>query len=215
MLGDTWGGETQAPADSVLSVDYYRQKALEFQVALNSLDEVGRALYAVERVANCDAELAAEWFSKVQEFQSKRTQFVIAAESMNVAASGLNAVGVRFPVLSYSQGLGALPAIPMAAIAVAVGVAAGLIVWGKEFAVTVREMLKRWQYSDAFEQLTPAEKAEMFAEMMNADTKIATAQAANEGGTLESIASIVKWIAIGTAVFAGYKAFQQIQNKRG
>lgn len=208
MLADVWAADPPVSDPSILSVDFYRNKATEFQTALNSLDEIGRALYVAERAASCESTMAAEWFDLLQQFQTKRAQFVMAADAVNLASNGLNAVGVRFPVLSYAQGLGNPVLIPVAA---AIAAAAALIVWGKEFALTVREALKRWQYSDAFELLSETERANMLRDLVQADAQVATAQTASGAGSLESIAGAVKWAAIGVAVFAAFKMYQDSQ----
>jgi len=210
MVGDAWGSETVSDP-SILSLDYYRQKATEFQVALNSLDEVGRALYIAERAASCEAAMADEWSDLIGMFQTKRNQFVLAADAINLAGNTLNSAGVRFPVLSYGANLGALPALALPAVAVAVAAAASLIVFGKEFAATVRDALKRWQYSDAFEQLTPEEKADMLRDLIEADARVTTAQTTSGAGSLESIAGAVKWVAIGVGIFAVFRMYKDSQ----
>jgi hypothetical protein len=111
---------------SPVSLDYFREKAREFQVTLNALDETYRA--AVGAVSSAGASLPPEQRSALEalidEYQSRRLWLKGIAEAMNLAASVVNSMGGRAPVLSIPQTLGlpavALPAVYAGAVAAAV-----------------------------------------------------------------------------------------------
>lgn len=113
-------------SSSPLSLDYFREKAREFQVTLNALDETYRA--AVGAVSAAGASIPYEQRtaldSLIDEYQSRRLWLKGTAEAMNLAANAVNSMGGRAPVLSIPQTLGlpalALPAVYAGAVAAAV-----------------------------------------------------------------------------------------------
>jgi len=204
MLGESPAtGPYDVESEGPLSLDYYRNKVREFQQVINALDETGRTVDALIREIGA-GELADDLIALQAEFASKKTQIKIAAEAINFAASGANAIGIRFPVLSLPQTLGAAPIVAGAAIAAAVAAAAGIIVWGREWILGVNQRLREAQL---LEQVPEADRAKVAQAILQTDAAVAEA---NES-PLTSIAGIVKWVAIGVAAFYAFEAFKKIK----
>ena len=186
--------------DSVFGMQYYRNKAAEFQSVLIAVDQSAQAARdAID--ANADnAEMVAELQALLADFDAKRWQFRATAEAINAGAALVNSAGGRFPQLSIPNGLGAFPVFPAAAVA-AVGVAATLIVWGLSFTKQIAATIQRHVTLQAIED--PAKRAEVAAILARADQ----AASAAETPVISSIAGIVKWVAIGAIAFLAYKQF--------
>ena len=203
-LGDAWGSE-QPPQDaSVFSMDYYRNKALEFQQTLNALDTAYRAADAALSSQATDMDTAEYLSNWIATFLEKRDQFRLAAEAINAAASGVNAAGGRFPVMSIPQTLGLAPALVPVAIAGIIGVTATLITWGTVAISGLNERLKRAQLLDS---ASPAQKAQLVAAMSDSDESVKQSQAT----ALSSLAPIVKYGAFALAAWLAYKAYKGMQ----
>lgn len=133
-LGDvinTDGSYTGADGSSLLSVDYYRGKVVELQAVMNGVDIAAASLRDTLATWTFDDDGQADDMQlMLDELEGKRAQFAAVVSAINTASDGLNALGVRFPVLS-SNTLGVLPLAAIAVIAGAVAGAAALIVWGK------------------------------------------------------------------------------------
>jgi hypothetical protein len=204
MLGESPAtGPYDVESEGPLSLDYYRNKVREFQQVINALDETGRTVDALIREIGA-GELADDLIALQSEFADKKTQIKIAAEAINFAASGANAIGIRFPQLSLPQTLGAAPIVAGAAIAAAVAAAAGIIVWGREWIIGVNQRLRDAELLGSVPEADRAKVAEAILK-----TEVAVAQASES--PLASVASIVKWVAIGVAVFYAYEAFKKIK----
>jgi hypothetical protein len=119
---------------------------------------------------------------------------------LNLGAAAINAAGGRLPQLSIPGTLGALPlALPFAAVA-AVGTAATLMVWGREWLRGVNDRLKTAQLLEA--QENPQAAAALARGIVESDAAVAIA----EGSTLGAFAGVLKWAAIGVGAFMLYRA---------
>ena len=194
------------PEPSVLSLDYYRQKALEFQQVVNALDRTAQAVDALIRELPA-GELVDELIAERSIMEDKKGQLKLAAEAINFAANGLNAVGVNFPKINMPQNLGAIPLALAGAAAAAVAAAAALIVWGKEWIAGVNQRLRN---AELLASVPDADKGKVAQAILTTDVALAQA---NES-PLASIAGIVKWLAIGAVAFFAYQAFQQYQGTK-
>lgn len=203
-------GYQENPGASVFSIDYYRNKVLEFQRALVSLDMTGAALYEVQFAVSCDQTASAEWYALMNEFESKREQFKLAAEGVNLASDGVNALGVDFPDVYLPGGLMAVPLIPIAAVAASLAVAAGLVAWASGFWDAVGAALQRWQYLEAIKTLPEDQQAEIIRSFQNAEVKVSEAKANASAGGLANIATIVKWVGIGVVGYLAWKTFNEM-----
>lgn len=209
MLGEiTHDDATYAGVQSTspLSMDYYRDKARQFQVTLNALDQgYAAAMNAID--ADIDDDLSIDLFDLTQEFDGKRALLVGTARAINLGAEAINAVGGRFPQLSIPSGLGLLPALPLAAVA-AIATAATLIVWGNTWLQGVNERLRRAQLIAEQKGIDPAKASALVDSLAASDAAVA----ASETSPLSSIAGMVKWAAIG---FGAFLVFQAWKGSRG
>jgi hypothetical protein len=192
-------------APSVLSLDYYRQKALEFQQIVNALDSTARTVDALIRELP-PGLLVDELIAERSILEGKKGQLKLAAEAINFAANGLNAVGVNFPRIN-TQTLGAVPLALAGAAAAAVAAAAALIVWGKSWIEGINQRLRN---AELLASVPDADKGKVAQAILQTDVALAQA---NES-PLASIAGMVKWIAIGAVAFFAYQAWTQYQGTK-
>ncbi len=209
---DDLSPESPSGDTNYLSLDYYKNKVVEFQKTLAFLDDTYNTLFELEDIVYPDDEAYDEWFALLEQLESKKTQFRIAAEAINFASNGMNAVGVNFPKLdipaNLAGSLGIAPIVGIAALAAAVAGAVGLIVWAQGFWETAQGAIQRWQYMAAIEQLPAAEKAAAITRLRDAESKIEVAKAATQESSLSSFASLFKWAAVGGVVLLAYKVYK-------
>ena len=215
-LGDAGTSNTDvsyagADPNDALSMDYYREKATQFQTTMNALDAAASAAESMIAVASVGAivdgidsdALVADLSSFLSDFQDKRAQFRITAETINAGAVTINALGGRFPQLSIPSGLGIAPIVMGGAAIAAIAVAASLIVWGNTW---LRGVNARMATAAAAAMIDDPDKKAAFL------TAAATAQAAADASSespFSSIAGIVKWGAIGLIAFLVWRESQK------
>lgn len=199
-LGDRWGGETPPEPTSRFSMDYYRQKAAEFQTTLDALDRTYWAASGALGTGALDATTAAALERALEDYESRRTTLRVTAEAINAGAAAINAMGGRFPSLSIPGTLGLPPLIVPAAMVAAVGTAAALIVWGSQWVSGVNDRLKRAQI---IESASPEQRQRIVTAMAESDNAVSVAGSS----MLASLAPTVKWIAIGIGAFLLYRAY--------
>lgn len=199
-LGDRWGGETPPAETSPFAMDYYRQKAAEFQTTLDALDRAYWAASGALGTGALDATTAAALERALADYESRRRSLRVTAEAINAGAAAINAMGGRFPSLSIPGTLGLPPLIVPAAMVAAVATAAGLIVWGSQWVSGVNDRLRRAQIIDA---ATPEQRASIVAAMAESDNAVSVAGSS----MLASLAPTVKWVAIGIGAFLLYRAY--------
>ena len=200
MLGDRWGNEVEQPAPAY-TVDYLRQKALEFQGLMNALDQAYGAAndaLASQSIDMDTAEYLSQW---IADFLAKRDQFRLTAEAINAGSAAVNAVGGRFPVLSIPQTLGIAPLVLPVAMVAALGAVAGLIYWGSQAISGLNDRLKRAQLLEA---ASPQQKAQLVQSIADSDAAVQQVQSS----VLASVAPIAKWIALGVGAWLLYRAYQ-------
>lgn len=182
---------------SPISLDYFREKVRDFQTALNSVDLAYRAGLDVYEISPSDrlAELLTD-------YESRAGTLKATAETLNAGAALVNAAGGRMPVLSIPSTLG-LPQFVMPAVYIAaLATAAYLISWAKDHTEYLRAAIdERAAQIDA--QLTPQDKARVAA----AQSSAASAAGAFSKG-LDTLATIMKWGAIGIAAFLAWRAYK-------
>lgn len=190
---------------SILSMDYYRAKALDFQQVMQGLDLGFKALLsALDNGAGLDDETYAALQSSAQEYIDRRFLIKGTAEAINAGAAVVNFAGGRFPSLNIPGTLGGLPAVPFAMVA-AIATAATLVVWGREWLIGVNQRLRAAQLIDA--QTTPEASAALARSMADSDAALAVAQNSGVG----ALAPMIKWGAIGLGAFLLYRAFMSIK----
>jgi hypothetical protein len=200
-------GET---GDSVFSMQYYRNKATEFQQTLNKVDAAAQSAQRIIDLTyddydfqSSDGSLAAELAQKLQEFDAKKALLKGTAEAINFGAASINYVGGRFPQLSIPQTLGLGPlAVPAATIA-AIAAAAALIAWGVAWVGDVTSIVQR--YITLGSIADPAVKDRVSAELAVLD---ATSRNVTDS-PLASLAGGLKWIVIGGALFLAYQIYMK------
>lgn len=204
MLGDagtpntdaSYGGET---GESVFSLQYYRNKASEFQSIMDSLDTTARSIRTVlsAGVNEDDADELQMWLN---EFESKKFLFRSTAEAINAGSYVINAAGGRFPVMQVPQTLGIAPALPFVAIA-ALATAATLIVWGRDWMAGVNRRLHDQRMLDAIAD--PEQRAVAAQAVLQANV----AQEKANASTFSQVANVVKWGAIAALAWMGYRMY--------
>lgn len=210
-LGEVWipGQDSEVTYTgedgSSMGIQYIRNKVREFQATLNAVDAASVALQdAIGAIEDDDFDTAYDLMEQLNEYESKKGVFRTTAEAINLAASGINALGGRMPELSIPTGLGLPIVIPLALVA-AIGTAAALIVWGNTWLQGVQS---RMQIAVEAGLIQDPEKRDAFIAKMGEIQRQADAAS---GSGLSNIASIVKW---GAIAFAGYLAFQAFQSTR-
>jgi hypothetical protein len=209
-LGDRWGAEVAPVETNPVTVEYWRQKANEFQVTMNAVDTIAQESWALASVLPEGPQLDAI-MQGLQEMEGKRATMKIAAEGINAAAAVINAAGGRFPVLSLPPALGLPPlAIPAAAVG-AFTVAASLVAWAVGWTrVQAARIGSSVTALDAIGD--PEVRAQAAAEVALIRAR-AEAAAASAESPLASIANIVKWVGIGALAFFAFRAFQSTRGK--
>ena len=194
----SYGGADPDPG--LMDLDYYRNKAREFQDVMNQLDATAGALQEAMQLDLPD-DARADLQSMLDDFYAHVGPIRLAADSLNAAAEAVNAFGGRFPVLSVPQRLGVVPLATVAVVAGAVAAAAALITWGVQWIGGVNERMGREQLINA---LPPEQRATMVGLMQRTDA--AQSRATNP---LTDLASTIKWVAIGVAVIFGLRALTE------
>ena len=198
--------ESAVPGDtaSPIQLDYYRQKIVEFQNVLVQMDSAaegaGDLIYIVDDVA-----LLEDLNGLLAEYDLKKGYFRTAAEALNLAISGVNLVGANFPAVKIPRGMNAIPLVAAAGIAAALVVAAGLIVWGRDWIKSVDERARRSQILQALPE--GPERAAAARAMAKIDGAVREA----EESPLASVANIVKWVAVAAVIYFGLQTFKELK----
>lgn len=194
-------GESASP----LQLDYYRQKINEFQNVLVQMDAAAEGAQGLIDMGFDDAELVNDLNSLLAEYDLKKGFFRTAAEGLNFAISGVNLIGANFPSVKVPRGMNAIPLVAAAGIAAALAVAAGLIVWGRDWIKSVDERARRSQILQALP--AGAQRSQAALEMAKIDGAVREADASPLG----SIAQIVKYVAIAGLIYFGFQTFKTMK----
>ena len=185
---------------SVFSLDYFRQKVVEFQTVLNGVDSVSAALTVVLDNAVSD-EVSQQTLDFMDEIDGKKTQLRLMAESINAASAAVNALGGRAPVLSIPGTLGFAPLVIPAGTIALIAAAVTLMLWGRDLFARVADYYSRQQIIDA--QPTPEARGAVAAAAGVADNTLKVSD--------QSIVSVagnaIKWAAIGLLAWLAWKQF--------
>ena len=198
-------GEATDEAASPLQLDYYRQKIVEFQNVLVQMDSAAEGAQGLIDLGLDDPELVNDLNGLLADYDLKKGFFRTAAEGLNFAISGVNMIGGNFPSVRIPAGLNAVPVIAAAGVAAALAVAAGLIVWGRDWIRSVDERARRSQILQALPE--GPQRAQAAREMQKIDGAVREA----EQSPLASIATIVKWVAIAGLVYFGMQSFKSLK----
>ena len=199
-LGDRWGAETVPEATSPFAMDYYRNKAREFQQVLDALDRSYWAASGALGTGALDEATATALEAALADYESRKGSLRLTAEAINAGAAAINAMGGRFPALSIPGTLGLPPLLAPAAMVAAIGTAAALIAWGSQWIAGVNDRLRRAQIIEA---ATPEQRGRIVQSIAESDNAVNVA----EGSFLASLAPTVKWLAIGIGAFLLYRVY--------
>lgn len=194
-------GETAGP----FQLDYYRQKINEFQEVLIQMDAAADGAQGLIDLAINDPLLVNDLNELLAEYDLKKGFFRTAAEGLNFAISGVNLIGADFPSVKVPRGMNAIPLVAAAGIAAALAVAAGLVVWGRDWIKSVDERARRSQILQSIPE--GPQRADVAREMAKIDGAVREADASPLG----SIAQIVKWVAIAGLVYFGLQTFKKMK----
>jgi hypothetical protein len=199
--------ETDMPEEtaSPLQLDYYRQKINEFQNVLVQMDDAAQGAQGLLDLQIDDPQLNNDLNQLLAEYDLKKGFFRTTAESLNFAISGVNLVGANFPSVQVPRGLNAIPLVAAAGIAAALAVAAGLVVWGRDWIKSVDERARRSQILEALPN--DAQRAEAARELLRIDGAVRESDASPLG----SIANIVKYVAIAGLIYFGLQTFKELR----
>lgn len=218
IFSDSSADETQSEAQttagqiqpSALTVDYYRQKVVEFQAVLNALDVTYADLWESGAIAYASGNqgMIDEYEALREAFESKRGTFVTVAEGIQFASRGINAAGLTFPTVQIPMGLGALPLVPLAAAGAVIAAAAALMVWAKEFWRSVREFAARWQHMNAIQMLPEADRPMALEQLRKLENAAQIAENTASQSPINVAANLAKWAAVGVGLFMVWKMMQ-------
>lgn len=194
-------GETASP----VQLDYYRQKIVEFQNVLVQLDMAADGAQGLLDLQINDPEFNDDLNSLLAEYDLKKGFFRTTAEALNFAISGVNLIGANFPSVNVPRGLNAIPLVAAAGVAGALAVAAGLVVWGRDWIKAVNERAARSQILQAIPE--GAQRAAAAQELLKIDGAVKEADASPLG----SIANIVKYVAIAGLIYFGLQSFKSMK----
>ncbi len=208
-IGDDGAADPATPVapatPSVFSVDYYRAKIVEFQTVIDALDSAALTVrYMIDE--DIDPVLTAELQSRIAAYESKKGAFRTAAEALNFAINGANALGAQLPTINAN--LNGFPLAYAAAIAAGVAGAAALIVWGREWIVGTQAVALRLATIGAVTD--PAKRDALAARLGELDA----AARASESSPLANIATLVKWGAIAALAYFAWRAYAGTSEKK-
>ena len=204
-LGAVGRSDLEQDTATPLQLDYYRQKIVEFQNVLVQMDSAAEGAQGLIDAGVNDVSLLEDLNALLAEYDLKKGYFRTAAEGLNFAISGVNLVGGDFPNIKIPRGMNAIPLVAAAGIAAALAVAAGLIVWGRDWIKSVDERARRSQILEALPQ--GPQRAAAAQAMAQIDGAVRQA----EESPLASVANIVKWVAVAAVIYFGLQTFKELK----
>jgi len=199
--GDGWDAPIEVPP-TPFSIDYYKQKVIEFQDLLNRLQQAREATIGL--VDYGPVEIKGELTALLDELDAKIWRYKATAEALNFGINGLNRAGAGFPTLKIPNGLGVAPIAVAAGIGAAIAVAASLVVWGYTWITRSNDLAKQ---AMLYGYLTPEIRAKVAQDQL----KIQQAADASLQSPLTSVANIAKWVSIAAVAYFAYQAFQKMR----
>lgn len=190
------------PTTSMMSLDYYKTKVIEFQDVLYNLDNTA-AIVANIIDEQISPELTVDLQSFMQQYDNKKGYYRTAAEALNLAINGVNVFGAGLPSVRVPSGLAMAPIAMGAAVAAALAAAAALVVWGKEWIVGVNDRLKTELLLGKISDPVKRDAATAALLLTEANAKAA------QGSSLSQISNIVKWVAIGALAYFAFQAYSK------
>lgn len=209
-LGDAWYSE-ESPALETMSQtspDYWREKAREFQVALNAADKIaveGYAALGSRMPPGAERDAIAQ---AVAEYEEKKSWLKGVAEAVNAFAALYNGVGGRFPKLSIPQSLGVLPFVIPAAVAGSLALLGSAIAWCVSWSYNTTQKISAAR--DAAAMISdPALRDEVLAETARIAARAEAANREAEGSPFAGLGSALKWGGLAVLAFLAYQAWSK------
>jgi hypothetical protein len=197
----SYTGEQTSDSLPGMSMSYYRDKAREFQVLLNSLDVAYTSMIDSINSGLLPQDYCNDLLALAAEYESHKSILKITAEAVNAGAAIVNAAGGRMPQLSIPGTLGLGPiALPLGTIA-AIGTIAALTAWGMSWLGGYNDRAKLQMTLDA--QATPEGRAQVARDVQQSDAALKAADVTIFG----ALSGSVKWIALGVLGYFAYKYF--------
>lgn len=201
-------GET---GDSVFSMQYYRNKISEFQVALNQADTVAQSAQRVIDLTYDTYDMqnsggnspTQELMLKIEQLNAKKSELRTIAEAINLGAAAANAMGGRMPQVSMPMNLGIAPIVLGAGTIAAIVAGSAAVGWVIAWASDVGEIMQR--YVTLYAVSDPVKRDALAAELAKVDQSIQIAQSS----PIAAFSNIVKWLVIGGAAFLMYQIYQK------
>jgi len=189
---------SEAPgAQQSVTLDYFRGKAQEFQALLANLDAVGGQLGLMLQDGIADPALRNDLTQRWQELQQKKGMLKATAEAIN---AGIAVTNLQLPRINIPTTLGAAPLVIAGAAAAAVAAVATLVTWGYGWIAGVNDRLRQAQL---LEGLSPEDRAKIAQTLVQ--TELAQAEAA--ASPIQSLATVVKWVAIAAVAYFAFQAY--------
>jgi len=204
MLDAAGAGYGFTGTNSPVTLSYYQQKIVEFQNLLNGMDTAAKAAQSALS-DDIDPKLSADLQTYLDDFDSKKWEFRVAAEALNLAVNGANLVGADFPNVTVPQTLGVVPLVAAGVIAAAVATAAALIVWGNTW---LQGLNQRLRDQELIASVTDPVKRDR---LIQTQLEIEQATVEANASPLSSISNIVKWLAIGAVAYFAFSAYKQVR----
>ena len=206
VIGDTSSYDATDPTTQQVvkpaDVGYLQTKVNEFQSVLYMVDSTAVMLANLMLSPDLTEDQIMTLQSQIDEYDNRKSAFKFAAESFNAVASMVNSVGGSLGNINIPSGLGIVfaPLLIPFAWAAAIAGAAILVSWAMN-----------WNQNSAN---IAAQIAATITDPVARDAALtlasqAASSSAASGGTLGSMADIIKYAAIAGALYIGYKMFAE------
>jgi hypothetical protein len=199
------------------SLSYYQDKIAAFQAAVIALDATAQHVADILTISSLDDQSRADLQAWQDAFAAKKWEIKAAALAINGVADTAQAVGFQIPNVTLpQQTLGIVFApLAIAGLAAAIAAAAAIVAWSIQAIDNAQAATEQARARLAAIATLPVADQE---KLIAGEQGIAQAKAVAEqgaGSTLGNLASILKWVAIGAALYFAYRAWQGWQKKSG
>lgn len=200
MLGDINNSDlmyTGDTGDAPWTMQYYRNKILEYQGVLNGLDIAVKSAYDLLD-ADITDDISARLGDWLVSVDDKRNEFKAMTTAINIGSDFVNSVGGRAPSIQLPQSLGFFQ-IPLVTIA-AIGAVIALVAWGRSAIQGYIDITVSAQNIAAAQQLPPEQQAIVLTHKTEADSAARVANASSSTFGLSNITGAVKYLMIGGVI---------------
>lgn len=191
------------------SLAYYQDQIAAFQNAVIALDQTAGHVSDLLSMSSLDDQSRAELQAWLDNFQAKKWEIKAAALAINAVSDTAQALGVQIPNVTLPQTLGVVFApLAIAGLAAAIAAAAAIVAWSIQAIDTAAATTDQVKLRLAAIATLPVDDQ---AKLLAGEQGIAAAKATAEGGAggaLGNFANVLKWLAIGAALYFAYRAWQ-------